>query len=300
MKYLFATAAIPLLAFAAAAQDNQSFQIRMMGVQGGVIGKTVKGAPYSGVEINETNQVLGDGTRIHNETQTQVWRDSEGRVRRETGNQVMIYDPVANASFSLNTKNQTARKLPLGTYVFTSSADGSKTNLQYFRFSTSTDPSADSKRDLEAAQLKMAALQAEYGANHPDVKEMKRVEVDMAQAKRNVEAATLETGRTMALGAAMGKVPGNTVSRALGKRMMEGVNADGTSETSTIEAGAIGNDRAIQNVSERWYSSELQTVMMSRHSDPRTGEETFKVVNVSRTEPPSYLFQIPAGYQVIQ
>src|SRR5579871_4738069 len=116
MKRIFAiAAAVSLLAFAAAAQDAQSFQIKMLGVQGGVIGKTVKGAPYSGVEVNETNQVLADGTRIHNETQTQVWRDAEGRVRRETGNQVMIYDPVLGASFSINTKNQTARKLPLGT-----------------------------------------------------------------------------------------------------------------------------------------------------------------------------------------
>jgi hypothetical protein len=82
--------------------------------------------------------------------------------------------------------------------------------------------------------------------------------------------------------------------------MMEGVNADGTSETSTIDTGAIGNDRPIQLVSERWYSSDLQTVMMSRHTDPRTGEETFKLTSVSRSEPPPYLFQIPAGYQVLQ
>src|SRR5215475_7130266 len=109
MKRLQAIAiAVPLVAFTAAAQEPTPMQIKMLGVQGGVMGKTVKGAPYSGTEINETNQVLSDGTRIHNETQTQVWRDSEGRVRRETGNQVMIYDPVANVSYSINTKNQTA------------------------------------------------------------------------------------------------------------------------------------------------------------------------------------------------
>jgi hypothetical protein len=257
------------------------------------MGKTVKGAPYSGTEVNETNQVLADGTRIHNETQTQVWRDSEGRVRRETGNQVMIYDPVANVSYSINTKNQAVRKLPLGTYMFTSNADGSKTNTQYFRFSSSSDSSPDTQKVLLDAQVeKVQQLRAE----------MKKAEQDITDAKRNMETATLETARSMAMDAATGKVAarGKAVSQSLGKRMMEGVNADGTSETSTIEAGAIGNDRPIQSVSERWYSSELQTVMMSRHNDPRTGEETFKLINVSRTEPPGYLFQIPAGYQIVQ
>ena len=284
MKRLYTiAAAIPLMAFAVAAQDGPPFQIKMMGVQGGVMGKTVKGAPYSGTEVNETNQVLADGTRIHNEMQTQVWRDSEGRVRRETGNQVMIYDPVTNLSYSINTKNQTVRKLPLGTYMFTATPDGSKTNTQYFRFSTSTDPSDSPdthKVRLDAQMENLAQI----------------------EAKRNMEIATLETARGMAMDPATGKVTARAkgVTQTLGKRMMEGVNADGTSETSTIETGAIGNDRPIQTVNERWFSSDLQTVMMSRHNDPRTGEETFKLINVSRTEPPGYLFQIPAGYQVVQ
>jgi hypothetical protein len=297
MKRIYAiAAAVPLMAFAVAAQEPPPFQIKMMGVQGGVMGKTVKGAPYSGTEVNETNQVLADGTRIHNDTQTQVWRDSEGRVRRETGNQVMIYDPVASVSYSINTKNQTARKLPLGTYMFTTSADGSKTNTQYFRFSTSTDSVDETKRQLAASESKLAVLHGEYSANHP---EMKKTEQDLVDAKRNLEIMTKDTA-LLALEPTTGKVRSKAVSQPLGKRMMEGVNADGTTETSTIEAGAIGNDRPIQSVSERWFSSDLQTVMMSRHTDPRTGEETFKLINVSRTEPPPYLFQIPAGYQIIQ
>jgi hypothetical protein len=93
------------------------------------------------------------------------------------------------------------------------------------------------------------------------------------------------------------RTKGNT--EPLGRRMIEGVNADGTRFVSTIEAGAIGNDRAIQSVSERWYSSELQTVMLSKSSDPRTGEEVFRLANVSRAEPAAYLFQVPAGYQVV-
>ena len=94
------------------------------------------------------------------------------------------------------------------------------------------------------------------------------------------------------------RTKGNT--EPLGRKMIEGVNADGTRFVSTIEAGAIGNDRAIQSVNERWFSSELQTVMLTRTTDPRTGEEVFKLANVSRAEPAAYLFQVPAGYQVVE
>jgi hypothetical protein len=40
--------------------------------------------------------------------------------------------------------------------------------------------------------------------------------------------------------------------------------------------------------------------MLTKHSDPRTGEESFKLTNVSRSEPPAYLFQVPVGYQVVE
>ena len=294
MKRLIAIAAPALLlAAAAAAQDPPPFQIKTMAIKGGVMGRTVKGAPYSGTEVNETNQVLADGTRIHNETQTQVWRDSEGRVRRETGNDVMIYDPVAGASYSINTKNQTARKLPLGTYMFTSVPDGSRSNVAWFRFSTSDGAHGDAEAAAASAyKTAYAQMKVRDAAGSK--------EQDLAELKRNVEISTMETSRTLAMSAATGKLAANNVQRSLGRRMMEGVNADGTGETSTIEAGTIGNDRPIQSSSERWYSPDLQTAMMSRHSDPRTGEETFKLINVSRTEPPPYLFQVPAGYQLIQ
>lgn len=271
MKSLYVSAIFALFSVAAGAQDGPfAAQVKMMGIQGAVMGKTVKGAPYSGTEINETNQVLADGTRIHNETQTQVWRDSEGRVRRESGNFITIYDPVANASYSLNTKSQTAHKLPLGTYMLTSDADGTRTNVQYFRFSTSGG----------------ALPELKTPPTPPAHTEVRRIE----QGTPEVDSMILMKAK---------RIPAKpAITESLGRRMMEGVNADGSRETSTIEPGTIGNDRPIQMVSERWFSQDLQTLMMSRHSDPRTGEETFKLINVSRTEPPAYLFQIPAGYQI--
>ena len=85
---------------------------------------------------------------------------------------------------------------------------------------------------------------------------------------------------------------------SIGKQVVEGVNAEGTRETTILPAGAIGNDRPIQMVTESWYSPELQTMISTKHSDPRTGDEIFRVTNIQRGEPGAYLFQPPAGYQI--
>jgi hypothetical protein len=90
--------------------------------------------------------------------------------------------------------------------------------------------------------------------------------------------------------------PGRTES--LGKRNIEGVIAEGTRTTRTIPAGEIGNERPIEVVSERWYSPELQTVVLSKRSDPLIGETSYRLTNIVRSEPPRSLFEPPPDYQV--
>ena len=84
----------------------------------------------------------------------------------------------------------------------------------------------------------------------------------------------------------------------LGTRAIEGVTAEGTRVTIAIPAGAIGNQAPIEIVNERWYSPELQTVVLSRRSDPRFGETTYRLTNIVRAEPPAELFQVPPDYRV--
>ncbi len=79
---------------------------------------------------------------------------------------------------------------------------------------------------------------------------------------------------------------------------VEGVEAEGKRITHTIPAGEIGNDRPIEIVSESWYSSELQVLVMTRHSDPRRGETTYRLTNINRAEPDRSLFEVPADYTV--
>ncbi len=87
-------------------------------------------------------------------------------------------------------------------------------------------------------------------------------------------------------------------SETLGKQMIEGIEATGTRSVETIAAGTIGNERPIEVINERWYSQELQTVIMTKHSDPRFGETVFKLTNINRSEPDAALFQVPSDYTV--
>src|SRR5688572_6905514 len=81
-------------------------------------GKVIKGAPYSAEAVTESVQTLSDGNRIVNKMTSQVFRDSEGRIRREqtlkglggvgTGEEplqtIFINDPVAGVTYSLDTR----------------------------------------------------------------------------------------------------------------------------------------------------------------------------------------------------
>ena len=85
---------------------------------------------------------------------------------------------------------------------------------------------------------------------------------------------------------------------SLGTQTINGVVAEGTRTTRIIPAGQIGNEKALQVVSERWYSADLQIVLKSTRTDPRTGTTTYTVTTIQRTEPAATLFAVPAGYSV--
>jgi hypothetical protein len=85
---------------------------------------------------------------------------------------------------------------------------------------------------------------------------------------------------------------------SLGVQTLEGVSAEVTRFTITIPAGMEGNDQPFDIVSERWYSPELQILLMGKRSDPRTGEMVYRLTNISRGEPARSLFEAPADFTV--
>ena len=89
-------------------------------------GKVVTGAPYSAVAVIETKQTLPDGNSIDRKIQSNIYRDGQGRTRRETTftgvgplatsgqprSVVMIHDPVASTAYVLHVDQKTAEQLP--------------------------------------------------------------------------------------------------------------------------------------------------------------------------------------------
>jgi hypothetical protein len=89
-------------------------------------GKVVTGAPYSAQAVTEHTQTLPDGNTIHNTTTANIYRDSQGRTRREqeigaiglwaaqgTPRKVIsITDPVGGSRYTLNPDTQEARQMP--------------------------------------------------------------------------------------------------------------------------------------------------------------------------------------------
>jgi hypothetical protein len=236
-------------------------------------GKVVKGAPYSAETITESTRILGDGNRIKHKNSASVYRDGEGRTRRDqelgavgpwamSGDpqqMVFINDPVAGINYVLDPRTRTARKMPP------------------FRFSYSSGEASNTVSGSAAVRLqveKEVFTNAAPPPPHPGVGgqpiEMFRISAD----------------------------PRNRKTESLGKQVIEGVEADGTRTTMTIPAGEIGNEQPIQIVTEKWYAQELQTVVMSKHSDPLVGETVYRLTNITRGEPAHSLFEVPSDYTV--
>jgi TonB family protein len=256
-------------------------------------GKLVKGAPYSAQAVTESVQTMIDGNRIVNKSSASVYRDSEGRTRREqtlkaigpyaSGGEppttIFINDPVAGTSYTLDPRSQTARKMsPL-------------------RFRVTQPKTAQG--EAKTAEAKEAEVRHRPGATQVVLERSPASSSD--QYKIAVEATSADSRRNLEAGVAMGLVNArNRTARteSMGKQNIGGVEAEGTRSTITIPAGEIGNERPIEIVSERWYSPELQLIVMTRHTDPRFGENSYQLTNIDRNEPARELFEVPPGYTV--
>ncbi len=226
-------------------------------------GRPVKGAPYSAEAFTETVQTLVDGNRIAHSSSTKIYRDSEGRTRREAGSgvqtlspllaaarvpvhdQIFISDPVAGISYVLDPEEKTARKMPVPQF------------------------------------LDQAAIEKARTAGGP---------VTISEGNTKMVIQVRETEHALQR---------QTTTESLGSQTIEGVEAEGKRTTTTIPAGQIGNDLPIVITSEAWYSPQLQTLVLSRRHDPRVGDTTYRLINVNLAEPAASLFQVPADYTLV-
>src|SRR5215475_6005684 len=84
--------------------------------------RPVTGAPYSATEVSSHQQVLANGNVIQRQSQTNFFRDGQGRTRSEmtmqhqdgtTSTHVMIHDPVAGVIHDLSPESKVSHEAVL-------------------------------------------------------------------------------------------------------------------------------------------------------------------------------------------
>lgn len=224
--------------------------------------------PFSADGITTTMHQLANGTRIEQRTNTKLFRDSAGRVRREqaviglTAEQaalpvVTITDPAAAVSYTLDSRTQTAYRAPLFSYVRSGGIPVSSPTVsaRYYR-----DPDGALRGEVRGPAPR---------AEGPDD--------------------------------AVGIIPRGIGSRieTLTTQQIAGLWSTGTRTSVRLSSGMVGNDRPLDVTSERWTSTDLNVVVLSRSNDPRVGTTEYRLTNIVRSEPPAGLFVVPSSYRIV-
>lgn len=263
--------------------------------EGGVPGPVVTGKPYSARSITESTQMLADGNRITQRNEAAIYRDSEGRTRHEQTlaglgpwqagepvTMINIHDPVAGKSYVLDPTRRTARELrPLQMAIAHAEEGFVAANVELRPTWTAAVPAPP------PVPPPAPGVAVERGVT--DMREGAAEDV-------RVFATAPIAGALAAFPAGAGGEYG--AGEDLGEQVLEGLLVKGTRVTNTIAAGTIGNERPIDIVTERWYSPDIDAVVLQRFSDPRFGETVYRLVNVARGDPSADLFQVPQGYEI--
>jgi hypothetical protein len=234
-------------------------------------GVPVVGAPYSATITNESVQTLADGNRIVQNSSGTIARDSQGRTRQDAPLPVIGNLAVANAP-----------------------------HLVFIR-----DPVAQTSYTLNLTDKiaqKMPTPPPLPGNLPPG-------------AASGPGPVVIQMGGGVATGGPMppGAPPtalfiqrnlatddkSQETTESLGSQTMGGVLVNGVRTTRTIPAGQVGNDKPIQIVTEIWTSPDLQTIVYSKRSDPRMGDQTFQLTDIQRAEPDPSLFTVPADFKTL-
>ena len=279
-------------------------------VTGGIAlshGKGVKDSPFSAEAVSESVQTLADGNRIVRSSTSKIYRNSEGRFRQEvtggTGGMfgsfysyapgVTIMHPFEGQRFFLDSGAKTAT-------VFDTQINK---NITVVSPKVAVAP-IEARKVLEAHKL---SAQHNKEAVEKIQAELDKVSTEVEVVTDHVVRAPMAVGQGIGVGVGKGVGVGSlartpkwdTRTEELGEQSIEGVSAKGTRTITTIPAGAIGNERPIETIYEKWYSDELQMVVYSKSSDPRFGEQTYRLTNINRSEPDPSLFTPPPGYKKV-
>jgi ABC-type transporter MlaC component len=273
--------------------------------------KSVKNSPFSADAVSESVQTLADGNRIVRNSTSKLYRNSEGRFRQEfvsgtggffgnafaIGEGITVINP-GQSKFYLDSNARIAR-----VYDELASANVAIATTAPLLATRALEPvkAIEMSQLAPEARVEIERAKAELDRVKANKEQIKAAADELKVAAEQMATTVISAAPVAGVGfASTARSPKwDTRTEDLGDQNYEGVSAHGTRTITTIPAGAIGNERPIEITYERWFSNELQMVVYSKQSDPRTGEQTYRLTNINRNEPDPSLFQVPQGYKVV-
>jgi hypothetical protein len=274
--------------------------------------ETVKNAPFSGIGTTEVVTTLGDGNRIVRTNTMRYYRDSAGRTRTEyslaaigpfTPDQaqtlVTINDPIEGRRYVLNSELKRADVFKLGDFGVerVAGATGAVGPNKVISFGLKGAPPS------EAVSTGIATRGLSMRPTTSTLPTGPRPIAPVVVMSRAGSLPPVNAGVIMPYAASdaanAGCKPGSRPlpsPTSLGERLIEGLKVTGTRMEFTIAQGAIGNEQPIRVSSEQWFSPDLGVVVSSSHRDPMMGDTSYRLEQISRTEPDASLFSVPSDY----
>jgi hypothetical protein len=305
----------------AVAQQATSSQMSV-GVSQSVVAailEPVTNAQYQADKVFRSVQTLSDGTVITHETRGLIARDAQGRTREDiymvtsgqvSGRQmnkslqsVTVGDPVAHTMlFWTGDKTKIAMQMQMPSLPKMPKLPDDI--LRRALTSSPPPPPPGGVTGNQQSQIKPIFEEApppgmvSFAGN-------RQTDINMPNFGDPNSPLVPANGRqpdSVTLGTALGNAAGTPKDEVrteeLGQQSIEGLLVTGRRVTTTIPAGKLGNDRPIVVVHEEWRSPELEIVVKTIDTDPRTGVQTMELQGLTRTDPDPALFQAPPGYQV--
>lgn len=255
-----------------------------------------KGNPYSARETREFKQTLSDGTQISRSSIRLLARDSEGRTRQELRQpdgtaRIYINDPVAKRAYIIDPQRRTACIAKFDSDAINDCLKQTRGDWRPlgFTFSPGRDgiPIMTANDDI--------AFNVRANAKVIDL-------TDKDGAWSNRGGFSISSGQNAVPIPPTPPSPptpptrDSRVVREKNTTTYEGLRVEVDRTVETIPAGAMGNNRPIETVHERYYAPDLKMTVFSRRSDPRSGEFIYRMSDVKRGEPDASLFRIPSGF----
>ncbi len=247
-------------------QGNASFRLPMPPIP------LMVNAPYSGQQEIETSQTLQGGVRINRPSRLgqKFWRDSQGRIRVERS-----FASGSGRVEGVPTLVQIQDPVAGYTYIM----DDVNKVAHRIKVSVVQQPNLEEVMKRDLSRRESPAQSAPRPGSGP-----------AENAPRPAAAQRADAGSPP---------PVQSSLQDLGTQVIDGVVVHGTRVVTVTPAGYAGADGPISNTRDMWYSPDLNMIIRTVLGGPLLGTQTERVANLSRSEPDSSLFVVPADYRIV-